>query len=123
MFSSAQFMVMVFLDDVCPLLITTEPFAKESDCSSIFMTALLALFFSGGALTLIFNASSNQPAMQSFDDEGMTLTLILIGEYHTVLSTRRQFSSLSSTSCLAHRENSFFVVTPDVRLLAPATTL
>jgi len=36
------------------------------------MTALLALPFSGGAFTFTLSVSSSQPAMQSFDDDGMT---------------------------------------------------
>jgi hypothetical protein len=37
------------------------------------MTALLALPFSAGAFTFTLRVSSSHPAMQSFDDEGMTL--------------------------------------------------
>ncbi len=91
------------------------------------MTALLALPFSGGAFTFILSAFSSQPAIQSFDDDGMTFTFSFTGKFYcgvsSLSSTRRQFSSCSSTSCFAQRENSFLVITPDERRLAPATTL
>lgn len=101
-----------------------EPLGKLRCFSRTFMTDLLAFPFSGGAFTLTFNVSSNQPAIQSFDEEGITLIDSFI--YYGVSlssSTRRQLSSSRITSCLAQRENSFFDITPELRLSAPAVTL
>jgi hypothetical protein len=63
----------IFLVDVDPLLICTEPFVRFKFFSRSLMTALLALPFSAGAFTLILRVSCNQPTMQSLDDEGITL--------------------------------------------------
>lgn len=69
----SMFILIVFLHEVSPLSIVTEPLAKESDSSNSFMTALLALPLSGGAFTFILSALSSQPTRQSFDEVGMTL--------------------------------------------------
>ena len=92
------------------------------------MVALLALPFSGGAFTFILRVSFNQPATQSCDDEGRTFICSFTFSGFSYrgssdLSTRRQFSSSRVTSYFAQRANSFFVITSELRLLAPAITL
>ena len=49
-----------------------DPFASSRFLSNNLMTALLALPLSAGALTFILSVFSNQPTIQSFDEEGMT---------------------------------------------------
>ena len=71
--SLSHLISMIFLHDVVPLLIRIDPFAKSRLFSRTSMMALLALPFSGGAFTFTLRVSSSQPAIQSFDDEGMTL--------------------------------------------------
>lgn len=88
------------------------------------MTALLALPFSGGTFTFTLRVSSSQPAILSVDDEGITFICSFTFYLdHSTSSTRRQLFSSRMTSCLAQRENSFFVITPELRLSAPAITL
>ena len=88
------------------------------------MIALLALPFSGGAFTLTLRVFSSQPAIQSFDDEGITLICSFIKVSAAQdSSTRCQFPSSRVTSYLAHLENSFFVITLELRLLLPAMIL
>ncbi len=50
---------------------------KSSTLQSSFLTARLALPFSGGAETFTFNVSPNQPLISVRDPPGITLTLIL----------------------------------------------
>ena len=71
--SLSHFISMIFLDDVVPLEMRIDPFGKSSVFSRTFMIALFALPFSAGAFTFTFSVSFNQPAMQSLDEEGITL--------------------------------------------------
>lgn len=64
---------MTLFTDVLPLTMDTEPRGKPSAFSMTRCTDRLALPFSGGALTLTFRVFSSQPAIQSLDEEGMTL--------------------------------------------------
>ena len=71
-FSLSHEMFIIFVEEVSPLIISTEFLAKPRRISSILITALLALPLSGGAFTFILSVSSSQPTIQSFEEEGMT---------------------------------------------------
>ncbi len=60
------------------------------------MTALLALPLSGGALTFTLRVSSNQPAIQSLDEEGMIFICSFI------------YSCCKSNFLLSHRDGASF---------------
>ncbi len=72
-------MFIIFRQEVNPLLILTLPLGSASVFSSRLITALFALPLSAGAFTFILRISFSQPAMQSFEDEGMTLIWRFIG--------------------------------------------
>lgn len=73
--SSIPLIEIVLLGEEFPLVIRTALRSTSSRSASNAMTALLALPFSGGALTLILSTSSSQPAKQSLDEAGTTFTL------------------------------------------------
>ena len=72
-------MFIVFRQEVNPLSIMTLPLGSDNVFTSTLMTALFALPLSGGAFTFILRVCFNQPTMQSFEEEGMTLICSFIG--------------------------------------------